>query len=147
MLTIMSTFQNFILKYPEFVNESMRYVAFLPDATAEVNMYSGWGSLQASAIELLIAHKIVLSSPFSGSESELESGISSGTIKKIDVSDDSYSVEYQDNSKSSENGYSSTRYGVEYLRLLGLIGKEKVLPTNKKGTSFVGKRGFNTLPW
>jgi Protein of unknown function (DUF4054) len=147
-LFIMITFASFISKYPEFTNESGRFAAFLPDAIAEVDYYKGWGTLRESGIELLVAHKITLSSPAVGSFSENgETGVSSGTVKKIDVSDESYSVEYQDNSRSSNGGYTSTRYGSEYLRLLGMIGTQTVKPINSRGTSFVGKRGENNLPW
>jgi hypothetical protein len=145
----MITFQSFAIKYPELKNEAVRFEAFLPDATIEVARYQ-WGTLVEIATELLVAHKICLSSPYVSSDG---SSFSSGSVKRIEVQDDRYEVEYQEQFKSSNSSsdYASTRYGAEYLRLLKMITgtAEEKPPVNNyyNGTSYVGRRGENTLPW
>jgi Protein of unknown function (DUF4054) len=145
----MITFQTFAIKYPEFKDEPIRFTAFLPDAVIEVGRYR-WGNLVDVATELLVAHKISLSSPHISNDGL---GFSSGSVKRIEVQDDRYEVEYQDQFKSSNSSsdYASTRYGAEYLRLLKMITgtAEEKPPVNNyfNSTSYVGRRGENTLPW
>lgn len=133
----MILFSNFIIKYPEFMGEETKFNLFLPEALLEVERYH-WGNLKDVATELLTAHKITLTKQNVGSD------YSTGVLKKIDMDDESYSVELQ----SIPDSYGQSKYGLEYQRLLKIVtntSPESASPT--KGTSMFGFRGNNPIKW
>lgn len=133
----MILFSTFIVKYPEFTGEETKFNLFLPEALLEVEQYH-WGTLKDVATELLTAHKITLTKQNTGSD------YSTGVLKKIDMDDESYSVELQ----SIPDSYGQSKYGLEYQRLLKIVtNTSKERTSNSKGTSVFGFRGSNPIKW
>ncbi len=119
------------------MGEETKFNLFLPEALLEVELYH-WGNLKDVATELLTAHKITLTKQNVGSD------YSTGVLKKIDMDDESYSVELQ----SIPDSYGQSKYGLEYQRLLKIVtntSPESASPT--KGTSMFGFRGNNPIKW
>ncbi len=119
------------------MGEETKFNLFLPEALLEVERYH-WGNLKDVATELLTAHKITLTKQNVGSD------YSTGVLKKIDMDDESYSVELQ----SIPDSYGQSKYGLEYQRLLKIVtntSPESASPT--KGTSMFGFRGNNPIKW
>lgn len=110
----------------------------MPDVESEINIYN-WGNLRATATELLMAHKISITKPNQNSD------YSTGTLKVLEVEDDSYRVELQ---PLSDNNYALSKYGLEYQRLLKIVtysSNEKSSFT--KGTSITGVTGTSSIRW
>lgn len=134
----MINFADFVIKYPEFTGEQTKFNLFMPDVISEINIYN-WGNLRATATELLIAHKISITKPSQSSD------YSAGTLKVLEVEDDSYRVELQ---PLSDNNYALSKYGLEYQRLLKIVtysSDEKSSFT--KGTSITGVTGTSSIRW
>lgn len=110
----------------------------MPDVESEINIYN-WGTLRNTATELLLAHKISITKPSQNSD------YTTGTLRILEVEDDSYRVELQD---LSDNNYALSKYGLEYQRLLKIVtysSNEKSSFT--KGTSITGVTGTSKIKW
>lgn len=150
----MEAFDVFSTKFPEFNTESqrIRFPLFLVDANNEISQYDPrWGLLREAALELLIAHKLSITSPRISNEPDSIDPLNSGNVKKIEVSDERWAVEYNSSNNNEQlTNLSSTKYGQEYLRLLeNILGQssQAIANNNSKGTSRVGKRGRNIFNW
>jgi hypothetical protein len=131
-------FADFIVKYPEFAGEETKFDLFMTDVLSEINIYN-WGTLRNTATELLIAHKISITKPSENSD------YTAGTLRILEVEDDSYRVELQ---QLSDNSYALSKYGLEYQRLLKIVtysSDERASFT--KGTSITGTTGTNKIRW
>jgi hypothetical protein len=131
-------FADFIVKYPEFAGEETKFDLFMTDVLSEINIYN-WGTLRNTATELLIAHKISITKPSENSD------YTAGTLRILEVEDDSYRVELQ---QLSNNSYALSKYGLEYQRLLKIVtysSDERASFT--KGTSITGTTGTNKIRW
>jgi len=131
-------FADFIVKYPEFAGEETKFDLFMTDALSEINIYN-WGTLRNTATELLIAHKISITKPSENSD------YTAGTLRILEVEDDSYRVELQ---QLANNSYALSKYGLEYQRLLKIVtysSDERASFT--KGTSITGTTGTNKIRW
>jgi hypothetical protein len=134
----MILFSNFIAKFPEFTNEQTKFNLFTPDVESEINIYN-WGTLRNTATELLLAHRISITKPSQNSD------YTTGTLRILEVEDDSYRVELQ---PLSDNNYALSKYGLEYQRLLKIVtysSDEKSSFT--KGTSITGTTGASKIKW
>ena len=110
----------------------------MTDVLSEINIYN-WGTLRNTATELLIAHKISITKPSENSD------YTAGTLRILEVEDDSYRVELQ---QLSNNSYALSKYGLEYQRLLKIVtysSDERASFT--KGTSITGTTGTNKIRW
>jgi len=110
----------------------------MTDVLSEINIYN-WGTLRNTATELLIAHKISITKPSENSD------YTAGTLRILEVEDDSYRVELQ---QLSDNSYALSKYGLEYQRLLKIVtysSDERASFT--KGTSITGTTGTNKIRW
>lgn len=128
------TFHLFSRKYPEFANNLDAFELFLPDAIAETSTYP-FGNLIDVATELLVAHKISIAIAASGTTG------SGGTLEELEVDDEGYRVKFQETNIKGGNNYSTTRYGIEYQRLLKKVtsnDSEKWSPT--KGATYLAQR-------
>lgn len=104
-------YSDFTLRFPEISPiEQNLFNLLLQDAIAEASFFE-WGKLKQKVILLLIAHYFVLAQ---GAE---EANQGSTPLKKIQVDDSGYSVEYETGSES----YGLTSYGKEILRLQNMI--------------------------
>ena len=131
-------FADFIVKYPEFAGEETKFDLFMTDVLSEINIYN-WGTLKNTATELLIAHKISITKPSENSD------YTAGTLRILEVEDDSYRVELQ---QLANNSYALSKYGLEYQRLLKIVtysSDERASFT--KGTSITGTTGTNKIRW
>jgi hypothetical protein len=131
-------FADFIVKYPEFAGEETKFDLFITDVLSEINIYN-WGTLRNTATELLIAHKISITKPSENSD------YTAGTLRILEVEDDSYRVELQ---QLANNSYALSKYGLEYQRLLKIVtysSDERASFT--KGTSITGTTGTNKIRW
>jgi hypothetical protein len=131
-------FADFIVKYPEFAGEETKFDLFMTDVLSEINIYN-WGTLRNTATELLIAHKISITKPSENSD------YTAGTLRILEVEDDSYRVELQ---QLANNSYALSKYGLEYQRLLKIVtysSDERASFT--KGTSITGTTGTNKIRW
>lgn len=127
-----------MVKYPEFSGESSKFTAFLPDVMAEIERYN-WGTLKDTASELLIAHKIAITKPGQNSD------YTTGTLRIMEVEDDSYRVELQE---LGNNNYGLSKYGLEYQRLLKIVTYSSDEKSSfSKGTSITGNTGSNKIKW
>lgn len=134
----MVLFTNFISKFPEFTGEETKFNLFLPDVLAEINIYN-WGTLKNTATELLIAHKISITKPNQNSD------YTTGTLRILEVEDDSYRVELQE---LSDNNYALSKYGLEYQRLLKIAtNSSEERSSFTKGTSITGTTGTSKIKW
>lgn len=110
----------------------------MPDVLAEINIYN-WGSLQATATELLIAHKISITKPSQNSD------YTTGTLRILEVEEDAYRVELQ---QLEDNSYALSKYGLEYQRLLKIVTYSSDERSSfTKGTSIAGTTGTNRIKW
>ncbi len=110
----------------------------MTDVLSEINIYN-WGTLRNTATELLIAHKNSITKPSENSD------YTAGTLRILEVEDDSYRVELQ---QLSNNSYALSKYGLEYQRLLKIVtysSDERASFT--KGTSITGTTGTNKIRW
>lgn len=110
----------------------------MPDVESEINIYN-WGTLRNTATELLLAHRISITKPSQNSD------YTTGTLRILEVEDDSYRVELQ---PISDNNYALSKYGLEYQRLLKIVtysSDEKSSFT--KGTSITGTTGASKIKW
>lgn len=110
----------------------------MTDVLSEINIYN-WGTLRNTATELLIAHKISITKPSENSD------YTAGTLRILEVEDDSYRVELQ---QLANNSYALSKYGLEYQRLLKIVtysSDERASFT--KGTSITGTTGTNKIRW
>ncbi|MFM6155987.1 MAG: hypothetical protein ACKPE3_23820 [Sphaerospermopsis kisseleviana] len=135
----MILFSNFISKFPEFTGEETKFNLFMPDVLAEINIYN-WGTLKNTATELLIAHKISITKP-----TGLNSDYTTGTLRILEVDDESYRVELQE---LSDNNYALSKYGLEYQRLLKIATNSSDERSSfTKGTSITGTTGTSKIKW
>lgn len=127
----MITYDSFVEKYPQFITkvDSDRFALFLADALLEIERVN-WGTLKDRGTELLTAHLITVSAP--GDRSAIP-------LKRFNVLDDEYEVEYSDRGSD----YSGSEYGIEYERLLKFVTgqtPESIPTSTARGNTFQAPR-------
>jgi hypothetical protein len=114
------TFNSFVSKWSEDFSEldEVDFNQMISTVRIEIALIN-WGMLRDDALEMLLGHKLLMKQPRTESE-----------IKSFERTDEGYSVEYKD----AGSALSSTKYGIEYERLMNLITSTES-PINKKNAS------------
>lgn len=112
----------FKIRFPEFGSVlDARVQLFLDDAELELDT-SRWGDRYDKGQALLAAHYLTLSLKAASGASS-----SSGTVASKSIGDVSVSYAVASSVSKTEDFYSSTIYGLEYLVLARLVGAGMVV--------------------